>query len=43
MKEETYKNGNHHGLIKWYYENGKLHMKTTYKDGKETTIIPGKF
>ena len=33
MAEKPYKNGNTNGIVKWYYENGKLAGTENYKNG----------
>ena len=32
--KKTFKNGKREGLSVWYYDNGRLYIKGTWKDGK---------
>ena len=34
LQQSTFRRGTKHGPFNWYYENGQLSQKGTYKDGK---------
>jgi hypothetical protein len=34
LAQSTFRRGTRHGPFNWYYENGQLSQKGTYKDGK---------